>query len=194
MRSTQVLLKENVPGLGLCGEVVRVAAGYARNYLLPQRIAITATPDAVRQLERRAARARAEEETARADADALALRLGEVELRTEEKADKNGHLYGSVNVTAIAAMLSEEGFSVEEKHVRLAQPLKEVGVHAIQIHVRHDVQATVRLVLSAVGQPPADALPPEPEPEPEPEPQHVPEPEDASESEQAAAEEGAEAP
>ena len=192
MRVTQVLLKENVPGLGLCGEVVRVAAGYARNYLLPQRIAITATPDAVRQLERRAARARAEEASARADADALALQLGELELRTEEKADKNGHLYGSVNVGAIAAMLSEKGFSIEEKNIRLAQPLKEVGIHSIQVHVRHDVRAAVRLVLSAVGQPPADAAPPEPEPEPEPE--QAAEPDGDSGAEEVVAEEGVEAP
>lgn len=171
MRSTPVLLKENVPGLGLCGEVVHVAAGYARNYLLPNRIAITATPDAVRQLERRAARARAEEDAARGEAEALATQLSETELRTEEKADQHGHLYGSVNTASITAMLGEKGFSIDEKQVRLDAPLKEVGIHMVSVHVRHDVSAEVRLVLSAVGQPPADFVPePEPEPEPTPEP------------------------
>ena len=101
---------------------------------------------------------------------------------------------GSVNVGAIAAMLDEKGFSIEEKNIRLAQPLKEVGVHSIPVHVRHDVRASVRLVLSAVGQPPADTLPPKPKPEPKPEPQPAAEAEGDSGAEEAVAEEGAEAP
>lgn len=150
MRSIEVLLRDRVEKLGKCGDVVKVAAGYARNYLLPNRLAIAATEENKRAMARRRERldveeaARAEEVRARVEA------LSGLALETSAKADEAGHLYGSVNAAKVAALIRAKGFEVSDKDVRLESgPIKLVGEHAIAVHVLDEQYATVQLTVAA---------------------------------------------
>jgi len=151
MKSVEIVLRETVPSLGLCGDVVKVSAGYARNYLLPKRLAISATQENILQLERRSAQARVEEAATQAEAEARAVALSELELRTSEKADEGGHLFGSVSASAIAALLAESGFEVDEKSVRMEHPIKELGTHTVSVHVRGDLSVGLTLLVERGG-------------------------------------------
>lgn len=149
MRSMEVLLREHVKDLGVCGDVVRVAPGYARNYLLPQRLAVPATEDNRRQMKRRAARmalelaARAEEISGAVEA------LSKLSVKTVQRADEQGHLYGSVTAALVAELCAAAGMPVDEKDVRLETHIKTVGEHAVQVHVHGEHQATITVIVEA---------------------------------------------
>ena len=149
MRNVKVLLRENVDNLGTVGEVVTVAPGYARNYLIPQRVAIEATPENVKSLERRRERMQAELAAREAEVNARIEVLGRVRLATSEKADETGSLYGSVNAAVVARLLTEAGYPVDEKDVRLDEPIKTVGAHEVPIHVHGEHYAGVQLMVEA---------------------------------------------
>jgi len=148
-RSMDVLLRENVRQLGICGDVVRVSTGFARNYLFPRRLAVHATAENKRSLARRAARMAVEAETHRARVAATLAALAEIELETVQRADEQGHLYGSVSAALVVELLARAGFSVEERNVRLATPIKTVGTHAVPIHVHGEENAEVRVTVVA---------------------------------------------
>ena len=143
MKKMEILLRDNVPSLGRCGEVVSVASGYARNYLLPRRMAVIATPDNVKMMQRRKVRLDAEEASMLADIEAKRQVLEGLSLVTAERADDQGHLFGSVNAGAIAKLLGDKGLKTDEKNVRLDLPIKTVGVHEVLIHVHGEHTATV---------------------------------------------------
>jgi large subunit ribosomal protein L9 len=145
MRDTEVLLREHVKGLGKCGDVVRVAPGYARNYLIPQRIAIQATEENKKAMMRRRERLDVEEAKLMAELDRQVEAFAQVLLETEQRTDDHGRLYGSVNAQMIAALLGEAGHEVEEKDVRLEAPIKTVGEHTVTIHLHAERSAEVRL-------------------------------------------------
>lgn len=149
MRNVKVLLRENVKNLGTLGDVVTVAPGYARNYLLPSRVAVEATPDNIKMMERR--RARYDQEMAKhsAEVDARVAALSGLELSTTEKADETGTLYGSVSAAVVARLMGEKGFEVEEKNVRLDEPIKSVGEHQVPVHVHGDSFANVKVTVTA---------------------------------------------
>jgi len=151
MKNVNVLLRENVQDLGHVGDIVAVAAGYARNYLLPRKLAIAATPDNIRAMERR--RARWDEEHAKRaeDIERRIEALGRVKLATSQKADETGTLYGSVNAGMVAALLAEAGFEVDEKDVRLEEPIKATGTHEVPIHIHGERYGGVQLVVEAAG-------------------------------------------
>jgi large subunit ribosomal protein L9 len=149
MKNVTVLLRENVKDLGMIGDIVDVAPGYARNYLLPRRIAVEATADNVKSIERRKVRYLAEVAEQEAEIQAMIVSLGNLTLTTSEKADEMGTLYGSVNAATIVRLMSEAGFEVDEKKVRLAMPIKAVGSHQVPIHVHDDRLAAVTLVVEA---------------------------------------------
>jgi len=149
MKNVEVLLRERVDNLGRCGDVVKVAPGFARNYLLPQRLAVPATEDNKRQIVRRAARMAAED-AARDEAIAATLEaLSALELTTTEKADEGGNLYGSVNAAAVVVLAAAAGHKVEEKSVRLEHPIKTVGTHKVPVHVHGNQVAEVTLTVAA---------------------------------------------
>ena len=163
MRNTQVLLREPVKNLGIPGEVVSVAPGYARNYLLPKGLAVDATPENVKMFERRKVRYQAVMAQQEADIQKRIELLAQVTLSVTEKADANGTLYGSVSASAIAKLLSEAGHGIEEKDIRLDEPIKKVGSHEVKVHVHGDSFATIQLGVAAESAPEA----PEPAPEEE---------------------------
>jgi large subunit ribosomal protein L9 len=149
MKHLNVLLRENVPSLGRIGEVVRVRPGYARNYLMPRRLAVEATADNVRMMERRRVRVEAEEKQREADISARIEALGKITLSVVEKADGNGTLYGSVGAATIVKLLAKAGVVTEEKDVRLEEPIKSVGSHEVPIHVWGEHYAGIQIVVEA---------------------------------------------
>ena len=169
----RVILREDVDKLGYRGDVVEVARGYARNFLLPRRLAEEATPGRISQLERRdALRARHEAKTFD-EARALADRLASVELRFDVKAGPTGALFGSVTPTNVADLLWErEKVRVDRRKVELAEPIRRVGRYEVPIELFPDV----RVELTTLVVPEGGELPAE-EPEAAPEQAEAPEPE-----------------
>jgi len=149
MKTMEVLLRENLEPLGRCGDVVKVKAGYARNYLFPQRLAIEATPDSKKAMQRRRLRLDAAEAEHAAEIETRVLVMQAVKLETTERADEAGHLYGSVSSARIAELLVAQGKSVEEKDVRLDAPIKAVGTHAVRVHVHGERYAEITVEVKA---------------------------------------------
>jgi len=148
----QVVLRQDVDKLGLRGEVVSVARGYARNFLLPRGLAEPATPGLVRELERRdAERARHEAKTVD-EARAIATRLEKLELRFDVNAGPTGSLFGSVTATNIADRLWEqEKIRVDRRKFQL-EPIKRIGRYVVPVELFADVTADVRVAVAPEGQ------------------------------------------
>ena len=148
----EVVLRQDVDKLGLRGEVVNVARGYARNYLLPRGLAEPATPGLVRELERRdAERARHEAKTVE-EARGIAERLERLELRFDANAGPTGSLFGSVTATNVVDRLWEqEKIRVDRRKVAL-EPIKRIGRYVVPIELFTDVTAELRLVVAPEGE------------------------------------------
>ncbi len=145
----KVLLRETVEKLGERGEIVDVAPGHARNYLIPRRLAVPATEANFRQLEiekARIARLIAKEQ---AEREAARQRLEAASCTVVAAASPEGHLYGSVGPQQIAEVLQAEGFEIEPARVRLEEPLKEVGVYLVEIDLAPGVAASTRVWIVA---------------------------------------------
>jgi large subunit ribosomal protein L9 len=156
MRTLEVLLRDHVENLGRCGDVVRVKAGYARNYLLPRRIAIAATVDNKRAMERRRERLDIEDAARSAEIAARVAVFEGLKVATTVKADDNGRLYGSVNAAGVAALVRETGRELEDKAVRMDAPLRSVGEHAVRLHIHGEHYAAITVtVASETPAPPA---------------------------------------
>ena len=149
MKNLHLLLREDVSALGRIGEIVRVRQGYARNYLLPRKLAVEATPENVRAMEKKRARVEAEEKDREAQISARIEALGKITLSVVEKADETGTLYGSVGPAAIVRLLAKAGVTVEEKDIRLEEPIKSVGTHEVPIHVYGEHDAGIQVVVEA---------------------------------------------
>jgi large subunit ribosomal protein L9 len=160
MRETEILLREHVKNLGRCGDIVRVKAGYARNFLVPKGIGIQATEDNKQAMVRRRGRLDVEEAAMLAAFDATISVYSKLSLETTQRADDHGRLYGSVSPSMISTMLKAAGHDVADKDVRLESPIKTVGEHTITIHLHAERSGTVSLIVKAEG---ADEAPEAPE-------------------------------
>ena len=158
MARMKVLLTEDIPSLGLAGEVHSVARGYARNYLLPRREAILATKGALKQAEdiRQAAiRKRAQE---RSNADAQAEVISSQQLLFDVRAGENDRLYGSITTSDIAERLEEAAeFEVDRRRIVLGQPIRELGLYDVTIRLMAEVDATFAVAVVREGEGWADA-------------------------------------
>lgn len=141
----ELLLKQSIEHLGRVGDVVKVKNGYARNYLLPRGMAVMVTKANVAEIERARALALAEEQARVDTLKQLAQKLAETSVTLEGRANEEGHLFGSVSAAQIAAALRDKGFAVEERMVRLAAPLKEIGVSDVPVHLHASVETTVKV-------------------------------------------------
>ncbi|HEX6813675.1 MAG TPA: 50S ribosomal protein L9 [Planctomycetota bacterium] len=141
----ELLLKQNIEHVGRIGDVVKVTRGYARNFLLPRGLAVMVTKNSVAEIENARAQALAEEQNRVSGMKELAAKLGEASVTIEGRANAEGHLFGSVSGAQIAAALREKGISVDDKQVRLEQPLKEIGVFDVVVHLHATVEATVKV-------------------------------------------------
>ena len=141
----ELLLKQNVEHVGRIGDVVKVKTGFARNFLLPRGLAVMVTKSNVAEIERARAMAMAEEQSRVAGLKELATKIGEASVTIEGRANAEGHLFGSVGGAQIAAALREKGIPIDDKQVRLEQPLKEIGVFDVVVHLHASVDATVKV-------------------------------------------------
>jgi large subunit ribosomal protein L9 len=145
----EVILRDDVKSLGKAGELVRVRPGFARNYLLPQGLAYEATEGNRKRIaaETRARSARLSAE--KDGAEALAARLNGVTLALTGNAGEEGKLFGSITTSDIAAALKAQGFEVDRRRIDLDQPIKSLGEHVVPIRVHPEVEAKVRVTVSA---------------------------------------------
>ena len=147
----EVILREHVDNVGRRGEVVKVADGFARNYLLPRKLALLATEGNKKQIERERAKFEVREAEERKVAEAIRDRIANVEITITRKVGETEALYGSVTSADIAAALAAKGFEVDRRKVQLGDPIKKLGDFEIPIRLEREVVATVKLKVSAEG-------------------------------------------
>jgi large subunit ribosomal protein L9 len=144
----QVLLMQNVPGIGNAGEVKKVADGYARNYLLPRKLAVAATSGAVKQAEAIQQAVVRREAKTRAEAQELAKLVEQVTLTFRAKAGEGDRLFGSITSADIAeALAREKGITVDKRKIDLGNPLKELGTHQVAVKLHPEVSANLAVVV-----------------------------------------------
>lgn len=147
----QIILQEDVEKLGTRGQVLEVAAGYARNYLLPRKLAIEATASNRKHLEKLktvlAKRTATERDAAQKQADAL----NSATARFSRKAGENDQLFGSVNSADIAEALAAQGHKVDKKQIQLAEPIKVIGEYQVAVKLYQEISATVKVVVEKEG-------------------------------------------
>jgi large subunit ribosomal protein L9 len=147
----EVILKEDVPKLGHRGDVVKVAEGYGRNYLLPRKLAIEANAGnkaVIEQMKQSAVRRSAIE---KADSEALAKQLDAVTLNFARKAGEKDHLFGSVTSSDIADALEQKGFNIDRRKIQLHEPLKSIGEFDVPVRLHRDVTSRVKVVVEKEG-------------------------------------------
>jgi large subunit ribosomal protein L9 len=144
----QVILQENVEKLGTRGQVVEVSPGYARNFLLPRKLAIEASPGNLKRLEKIRATLAKREATERESAAKLAELLGGVSLTLRRKAGESDHLFGSVTAADISDALAAQGYTVDKRKIRLAEPIKLIGEFTVPVKLHPEVEATVKVVVA----------------------------------------------
>ena len=156
----KVVLREDVEKLGLRGEVIDVARGYARNFLLPRKLAEPATPSRVAELEKVNARRALNEAQSFEQAQEIGQRLGQAEIRFDVKAGESGVLFGSVTQTNLADAIWEKlKVRVDRRKIELAEPLKRIGRYQVPIELFPDVTVETRVLVIPEG----GELPPEEE-------------------------------
>ncbi len=141
----QVILLERVAKLGQMGEVVEVKPGYARNYLFPQGKALTASQANIAQFEAQKAQLEARNLETKKEADALAAKLAGQQFIVIRSASDSGALYGSVTPRDAADVATEGGFSVDKKQVVLKAPIKDLGLHAVEVRLHPEVEVEITL-------------------------------------------------
>lgn len=141
----QLLLIEDVDDLGRSGDVVSVKPGYARNFLLPKKLAVVATKFTLNMQaklkEERAKRAAVDKK----DAEALAEHISTKAFEITVKVDPEGHMYGSVSAVDIVRLLEKEGITLEKKSILLSAPIKSIGEHSISLRLKEGIAASVTL-------------------------------------------------
>ena len=141
----EVILREHVDNLGRRGDVVKVADGYARNYLLPRKLALPVTESNKRQIERERKLAEARDTEEKAAAEAIATRLTQLEVEIPRRVGEHDALYGSVTTADIAQALKDKGFDVDKRRIALAEPLKALGETTVPVKIHRDVTAQVKV-------------------------------------------------
>ncbi|WP_347313095.1 50S ribosomal protein L9 [Defluviimonas sp. SAOS-178_SWC] len=141
----QVILLERVAKLGQMGEVVKVKDGYARNFLLPQGKALRASEDNIKSFEGRKAQLEAQNLETRKEAEAVSAKLDGQTFIVIRSASDAGALYGSVTPRDAADAAAAEGFTVDRKQIVLTRPIKDLGLHAVEVVLHPEVSATINL-------------------------------------------------
>jgi large subunit ribosomal protein L9 len=147
----EVILREHVDHLGRRGEVVKVADGYARNYLFPRKLALAVTAENRRQIERERAKAEARETEEQQAAEALRTTLENLELTVARRVGENDVLYGSVTSADVAELLAARSITVDRRKIQLPDPLKSVGDHKVPVRLHRDVVAELTVKVVAAG-------------------------------------------
>ncbi len=151
MAHTKVLLREDVDDLGARGEIVRVRAGYARNYLLPRKLAVEATAGNVKGIEQERAALLKKEAKERATAEAQSQQMGSLVLEFKRKAGEQGALYGSVTSMDIAEALHQRGYEIDRHRIHLREPLKRLGEYTVPIRLHREVTIDMQVKVASEG-------------------------------------------
>jgi large subunit ribosomal protein L9 len=145
----EVILKEDVNKLGHRGDVVKVAAGYGRNYLLPGKLAIEATAANKAVIEQMKASALRKSAGEKDSAVELGEKLNAVVLEFERKTGDNDHLFGSVTTQDIAQALEAQGFTIDRRKIHIDEPLKTLGEFLVPVRIHRDVTARVQVIIKS---------------------------------------------
>jgi large subunit ribosomal protein L9 len=145
----EVILREHVDNLGRRGDIVKVAAGYGRNYLLPRKLALAVNENNKRQIERERTAAEARELEEKSQAEAYAERLSQADLAIARRVGENDTLYGSVTSADVAQALHAKGFEIDKRKITLAAPMKALGEYAVAVKVHRDVTAQIKVKVVA---------------------------------------------
>jgi large subunit ribosomal protein L9 len=152
MAHTKVLLREDVDDLGARGEIVRVRAGYARNYLLPRNLAVEATAGNVKGIEQERAALLKKEAKERATAEAQSQQMSKLELDFKRKAGEQGALYGSVTSMDVAEALKERGYEIDRHRIHMREPLKRLGDYTVPVRLHREVTIDLKVRVSPEGE------------------------------------------
>ncbi len=144
----EVILREDIDKLGNRGQVVKVAPGYARNYLLPKRLAVAATESNKKIVEQERNAHLRREAKALSDAQDLGKLMGSVSITIAQKAGENDVLFGSVTAKDIAEQLEKQGYTIERRNVQLAEPIKQLGEHKVPVRLHREV--TIEIPVNVV--------------------------------------------
>ncbi len=149
----KVILQEEVKGLGKMGDVVNVAEGFARNYLIPRKLAVEANVKNVKAMEHEKRKVEEKAKKMRSEAERLSEKLAAMTLTLSAKAGEEERLFGSVTTMDIAEALKREGIEIDRKKILLEEPIKRLGTHSVGIRIHSDVTArvSVRVVAEEVA-------------------------------------------
>lgn len=147
--NTNVILRENIDGLGIIGDVVSVKAGYARNYLVPKGLASVADERNVKELEHQKRQLARKLEKVTKDAEAIKARIEKVSCAFVQRASEEGKLFGSVTSMDLEAKLKEAGIDIDRKKIQLGEPIKLLGEHVVPIKLDAGVVAELQVTVSA---------------------------------------------
>jgi large subunit ribosomal protein L9 len=153
----EVILREHVDNLGKRGEIVKVADGYARNYLLPRKLALLATQGNRKHVERERRIMETRETEEKAAAAAIAARLGSIDIAIARRVGETEQLYGSVTAADIVEFLKEKGFDVDRRKLILPEPIKMIGEHEVPLKLHREVTVPLKVRVVKEG---AEAAPP----------------------------------
>ncbi|MEP6820159.1 MAG: 50S ribosomal protein L9 [bacterium] len=165
MAHTRILLREDVDDLGARGEIVRVRAGYARNYLLPRKLAVEATGSNVKQIEGERAALLKKEASERTTAQGQAEQVSKLVLEFKRKSGEQGALYGSVTSMDIAEALQERGYEIDRHRLHLREPIKRLGDFNVPLRLHREVSVDLQIKVVAEGEVIVGHLTPEQEAE-----------------------------
>jgi large subunit ribosomal protein L9 len=165
MSHTKVLLRQDVDDLGARGEIVRVRAGYARNYLLPRNLAVAATTGNVKGIEAERAALLKKEANERATAELQSEKIGALQLEFTRKAGEQGALYGSVTSMDLAEALKQQGYEIDRHRIHLREPLKRLGDYTVPLRLHREVTIDLKVRVAPEGEVIVGHLTPEQEAE-----------------------------
>jgi len=143
--NVQLILREEVPNLGRIGDVVKVRPGYARNYLLPRKLAVEANPRNLREFEHQKRQAMTRRETSKGLSMALKARIEAIALVITARAGEEGKLFGSVTNLDIERELRQKGVDVERRKIHLTEPIKQLGEFTVMVKLDPEVEASIKL-------------------------------------------------
>jgi len=141
----KLLLQADIPKLGDFGDVVEVSKGYGRNYLLPQRLAVEPTEENVKAIAHERARQAELRKLARAGLQKVSDHVMGAEITLIALANDQGHLFGSIGEKDIARALQDQSFEIQSKHVKITEPLRELGEFEIELDFGHDIESRIQL-------------------------------------------------
>jgi large subunit ribosomal protein L9 len=152
MAHTKLLLREDVDDLGSRGEIVRVRSGYARNYLLPRKLAVEATASNVKQIEQERAALLKKEAGERTTAEGQGEQIRSLVLEFKRKSGEQGALYGSVTSMDIAEALKQRGYEIDRHRIHLREPLKRLGDFKVPLRLHREVTIDLQVKVASEGE------------------------------------------